>query len=430
MKRLAPLAVLLGGLLLGSSLPGCGTEPSPDEAPAPGTADSSAVLRVMTYNVEDVRTADLQSPSHPRLQRAAAIVQHLRPDVFLLNEITYDQPGAPGYRPGEPVGQNARRFAENFLEVAQADSLESIRYHVFTAPVNTGLSSGVDLDGDGTAVTEVPPVPAAADEGGAPQTAAGRAYGGDAYGFGTYPGQYGMALFVRDGLEVLRDSVRTFRLLRWAAMPGAQVPADTVTGAPFYSDAAWARFRLSSKSHWDVPVRTPGGAVLHVLASHPTPPAFDGAARRNQHRNHDEIRLWADYLTGAGYLRDDSSRGGGLPEGAHFVVVGDQNADPDEGSTRPGAIQQLLEHPRVQAAPVPTADAAGRRAYPDLDPDDTAGWGLRVDYVLPSRTLRVRDAGLWRPPPADRAAAVSDHFPVWVDVVVPAGGSTDATSPE
>jgi len=34
-----------------------------------------------------------------------------------------------------------------------------------------------------------------------------------------------------------------------------------------------------------------GGQVIHILASHPTPPVFDGVEDRNGRRNHDEIRL-------------------------------------------------------------------------------------------------------------------------------------------
>jgi hypothetical protein len=58
--------------------------------------------------------------------------------------------------------------------------------------------------------------------------------------------------------------------------------------------------RLSSKSHWDVPIDIPlGDGVtkrVHMLLHHPTPPAFDGEEGRNLRRNHDEIRLFADYV--------------------------------------------------------------------------------------------------------------------------------------
>ena len=399
-------------LLLGTLL-SC----QPASSPAPGDADDP--VRFMTYNIEDVRTADLCSGDHPRLVEAAAIIQDLRPDVLLVNEMTVDQPGAPGYPSGEPAAQNARRFADGYLREAQADSLRPLSYQTVMLPVNTGQPSQLDLNNDGRVVTRVPDVPRSPADGRvAPQTAGGRAYGGDAWGFGTFPGQYGMAVFVREDWTVLRDSIRTFRLFEWSDMPGAAVPVDSVTGERWYSAEEWETMRLSSKSHWDVPVRLPGGRVVHVLASHPTPPGFDGAADRNGRRNHNEIRFWVDYLSGADYIADDSSRAGGLPEDAPFVLMGDLNADPDEGDSYGNAINPLLRHPRVQSRPVPTATDRGQRAFPDLDADDTTPFGLRIDYVLPSSNLDVTSAHVWRPAPADTSdLPVSDHFPVYVDVL-------------
>jgi endonuclease/exonuclease/phosphatase family metal-dependent hydrolase len=100
--------------------------------------------------------------------------------------------------------------------------------------------------------------------------------------------------------------------------------------------------------------------------------------------------------------------------------MGDQNADPDEGSSYNDPIGTwLLAHPRVNGEVVPQATPEGIAAYPDLDPDDTAGWGLRVDYVLPSTNLRVLDSGIVRPVGADTSGVqASDHFPVWIDVAV------------
>jgi endonuclease/exonuclease/phosphatase family metal-dependent hydrolase len=403
-----------GVLLLTVALIGC-TDSGGESSPA-----ASDTLRVLTYNVEDVRTQDLRDADHLRLTGAAARIQHLRPDILLFNEMTYDQPGSPGYRSGDPEGQNARRFAERFLATAQADSLEGIRYEPVMLPTNTGLPSGLDLNNDGRVVTTVPDVPAPPPSGApAPQTDAGRAYGGDAWGFGTFPGQYGMALFVREDLTVVRDSIRTFRLLEWNRLPDAAKPVDPDSGTPWYNDTEWAQMRLSSKNHWDVPVRTPSGRTLHVLASHPTPPGFDGPADRNGRRNHDEIRLWTDYLSGADYVQDDSGRAGGLAEEAAFVVMGDQNADPEGDARGSRAIQALMDHPRVQGAVTPTASAAGQAAFPDLDPEDTSPWGARIDYVLPSAGLSVTGHGVWRPVGRDTSRVpVSDHFPVWVDVVV------------
>ncbi|WP_456425452.1 endonuclease/exonuclease/phosphatase family protein [Rhodocaloribacter sp.] len=385
-----------------------------------GESRDTVALRVATFNVEDVRTDDLKNPAHPRLRRLAARIQRLRPDVLLINEIAYDQPGAPGYTDGEPEGQNGRRFAETFLAVSQGPGLEPIRYRAFMAPSNTGIASGFDLNHDGRTVTTFPPPPPAGPDGApGPQTDEGRAYGSDCWGFGTFPGQYAMALLVREDLDLLAGEARTFRLMPWSRMPGALRPLDPATGEPWYADDVWAVFRLSSKSHWDVPVRLPNGRVLHLLASHPTPPAFDGPEARNKRRNHDEIRFWADYLDGADYLVDDAGTPGGLPEDAAFVLLGDLNADPDKGSAIDDPVGTfLLAHPRIRGDFVPRATPGGLAAFPDLDPDDTARWGLRADYVLPSTNLGIRDGGIARPEDPD-APAESDHFPVWLDLLVP-----------
>ncbi|QXD17243.1 endonuclease/exonuclease/phosphatase family protein [Rhodocaloribacter litoris] len=383
-------------------------------------------VRVATFNLEDVRTEDLRRPDHPRLKRLAAQIQRRRPDILLLNEIAYDMPGAPGYREGDPAGRNGQRFADTFLAVSQAEGLEPIRYRAFMAPTNTGRPSGFDLDHDGRAVTAFPePPPSGPDGRPAPQTPEGRAYGNDCWGFGTFPGQYAMALLVREDFEILTDSVRTFRDFPWHRLPDALRPIDPATGEPWYDDAVWQAFPLSSKSHWDVPVRLPGGHVLHLLASHPTPPAFDGPEGRNKRRNHDEIRFWAEYLTApprgrdTTFLIDDQGRRGGLAPDAPFVLLGDLNADPDEGSSLNDPVGTfLLRHPRIQGDFVP--QAAGQSPFPDLDPDDTARWGLRVDYVLPSTGLTILDGGIDRPD--DPNAPLSDHFLVWLDLALPGTG--------
>ncbi|MEZ5252131.1 MAG: hypothetical protein R2713_23855, partial [Ilumatobacteraceae bacterium] len=57
---------------------------------------------------------------------------------------------------------------------------------------------------------------------------------------------------------------------------------------------------------------------------------------------------------------------------------------------------------------------------------DTAPGNLRADYVLPSRNLRIVDAGVFWPLSTDPLFPLvgtfpfptSDHRPVWVDVSV------------
>jgi len=384
---------------------------------APARSAEETAIRVATFNLEDVRTSDLHNPEHPRLKKIAEIIQRIRPNVILLNEIAYDTPDAPGVETDAQAGQNARLFVERFLSVEQAPGLKPIAYDTFMARPNTGFPSGHDLDRSGEVVSAYPD-PGEPNEDGSPprQTAEGRAFGGDAWGFGTFPGQYAMALLVDSRLTIRRDDARTFRLFPWSYMPGSLRPIVPETGDPWYDGEVADRMRLSSKSHWDVPVELPGGELVHFLCSHPTPPAFDGPEGRNKRRNHDEIRFWADYLEDAGYLVDDNSKPGGLGPDQHFVILGDLNADPDEGSSLYNPIGRLLlASNRLAVAPPPASDVVIEK----LDPDDTARFGLRVDYVLPSRSLRPIRSGVWRHG-ADEGDFPSDHFPVWMDLGVPA----------
>lgn len=386
---------------------------------APGGVAPAApptTIRVATFNLEDVRTSDLTHADNPRLKAAAEIIQRIRPNILFLNEIAYDTPEGPDVEPDAPPGRNADRFVRHYLSVPQAPGLKPITYNTFMARPNTGFPSGHDLDRSGEVVTAYPD-PGRSDASGAPppQTDEGRAFGADAWGFGTFPGQFAMALLVDPRLTIRREEIRTFRLFPWAYMPGALRPIDPETGRPWYDEDVADRVRLSSKSHWDVPVELPGGAVVHLLCAHPTPPAFDGPEGRNKRRNHDEIRFWADYIEDAEFIIDDAGHPGGLTPGEHFVIVGDLNADPDEGSSLYNPVGRLLlASRRLADAPAPTSDVQIDR----LDPDDTARFGLRVDYVLPSATLEVARSGVWRHPPAGREFP-SDHFPVWADIRVP-----------
>lgn len=363
-------------------------------------------LRVATYNVEDLRTENLLSPDNPRLREIARQIRELHPDIILINEIDYDWP-ADSANVG---GLNGERFVENYL--AAGDS-GSIQYHAFMPPSNTGVASGFDLDRSGKVVT-TPPSPHPASNG----DVAGRAYGGDAWGFGMYPGQYAFAILVSDRFEIDETGVRTFRHFRWSDLPDALQPRIPESGEPWYSPDAWSEFPLSSKTHVDLPIFLDGSTVLHVLASHPTPPAFDGPEGRNKRRNHDEIRFWSYYLADAPFLVDDRDRRGGLAPSERFVIMGDLNADPAEGGSMGNPIGiYLFSDPRVNGDFVPK----GNIAVDDLDPDDTARWGLRVDYILPSKNITIVDGGIFRTT-SDSLNPPSDHFPVWLDIEVPIRG--------
>ncbi|MFN3202892.1 MAG: endonuclease/exonuclease/phosphatase family protein [Bradymonadia bacterium] len=406
MRMLSP--ALFPALACAMVCAGCGAAPAP-EAP-------SKVVRFATFNAALNRNSagelgrDLATGDHPQAQAVAEIVQRARPDVLLLQEFDRDP---------EALSQ----FIEDYLKVSQGGA-EAIDYpHVYQPEVNTGVPSGFDLDGNGKA--------------GDP---------GDSKGFGKFPGQYGFAILSR--WPIATDRIRSYQNLPWSTLPDALRPSKADGTGSWYTDEAWAALPLSSKNHVDVPVRTPQG-VIHVIAAHPTPPVFDGPEDRNGRRNFDELRLVAAMLAPAApaWLVDDTGGRRGLPSMSAFVIMGDMNADPRDGDSVKGAIAQVLEHPRVNpaaASGVHTPQSAGGTANAEKRPADrpplkgdpahhTAGWGLRVDYALPSANLEVKASGVFWPTAAEphgdlvqpkmvdgkRRDPSSDHRLVWVDVSSP-----------
>lgn len=356
-------------------------------------------LRIATFNIEDVRDEDLNGADNERLQAIAAVIQRLRPNIILLNEIAVSDDEGPS---------NAEKFVYNYLATSQGEGLQPIRFDTYTPATNTGLHSGFDLDNSGTVDATLPEMTA---DG---QTDSQRAYGNDCFGFGTFPGQYGMALLVHPKLKIRADQIRTFQQFLWKDLPGHAAPMNE-DGTHWYSDEEWDAMRLASKNFADVPIQLPNGTVLHALISHPTPPAFDGPERRNVLRNHDEIALIRAYIDGEPALYDDAGKTGGLKPDANFVILGDLNCDPADGSgVEMTMFSQLFSSDLIADDTHPASSIRVEK----LDRTDTARFGLRVDYVLPSSGITVTETGVWRDP-GDADQFPSDHFPVWAEVIVP-----------
>ncbi|HEU4666286.1 MAG TPA: endonuclease/exonuclease/phosphatase family protein [Arthrobacter sp.] len=400
----AVTAAVLGSLAVGLGGTPAAAEPAQDHA---------VDLRVATYNLSLNRAsageleADLGTPDDQQARTVAEVIQRANPDVILLNEFDY-----------VPNMRAADLFRDNYLAVGQGGA-DPVDYpYAYVAPSNTGIPSGFDLNNNGKV-----------------------AGGDDAFGFGVFEGQYGMAILSKYPIDT--ENVRTFQNFLWKDMPGALLPDNPATPQPadWYSPEELGVVRLSSKSHWDVPVEV-GSETVHVLASHPTPPTFDGPEDRNGRRNHDEIRFWADYVTPgkSAYIVDDEGGKRGLLPSEPFVIVGDQNADPLDGDSVDAAINQLLDSKQV-VDPLPASAGAveaaalqgganaaheGDPRYDTADFADTAPGNLRADYVLPSRRIQVLDSGVFWPTQADPLSRLtgaypfpgSDHRLVWVDLQV------------
>ena len=376
------------------------------------SAEEINTLKVATFNVsmeatnykalgmepsDEVLQHVLSTGEHSQVKNIAEIIQRVNPDILMLNEFDYIADKSKG----------VEAFVKNYLNVSQR-GLEPVDYpYTYVATVNTGEPTKFDLDNNGKA------------EG----------FGGDAYGYGLYPGQYGMALLSKYPIDV--DSIHTFQKFKWHHMPHPQVPVipdengNTDQGTPWYDVEEWAALRLSSKSHWDVPVKV-GDKTVHILAMHPTPPNFDGSEDRNGKRNYDEIRLMADYLSPdkGTYIYDDNGEKVSLSENARFVLVGDFNAADIGDKHREGVIEQLTEHPLVNNDTIPTSAGGAAVSGAEFSNRFTAYWGARADYVLPSRYgFHVNDTGVFWPAKTsdlyrlvkDREAS-SDHRLVWVSL--------------
>lgn len=362
--------------------------------PVPGAAELiGGDLRVATYNTDLSRRGpglllrDILSGDDPQVAAVVEVIAQVDPDILLLTKVDYDH--------------------DLFALKALADALKArgVHYpHHFAFAPNAGVQTGLDLTGDGRRGTP-----------------------DDAQGYGRFAGAGGMALLSR--LPVMRGHARDFSGFLWRDLPDARLPY--VDGTPFPSSKVFERQRLSSTGHWDVPLQLPGGGRLHLLAWYAGPPVFGGPHERNLRRNHDETRFWSLFLDGALSIP---------PPDGPFVLLGDSNLDPHDGDGDHAAMRNLLSHPALQD-PAPRSQGGRAAATGPLNAEhrgdhglDTAHWtqeagpgNLRVDYVLPSAELGVRDSGVFWPargtPEHNRygeaVARASRHRLVWVDIALP-----------
>lgn len=307
----------------------------------------------------------LKRGDDPAQLAAVQVLVKLNADVVLLTGLDYDLRGAALAALGQRL----------------ADAGAPYPYQLALRP-NTGVATGLDLDGNGVT--------------GEPR---------DAMAFGLFAGQAGMAVLSRQQIDT--DHLRNFSGFLWSDLPGNLTLSDTPPTQ-----------LLSTAGHYEVPLLLPDGRSLRLLAYYATPPVFDGPEDRNGRRNHDESAFWLHLL--AGDLAFPAPQ-------APFVLLGQSNLDPADGEGRADALRALLTHPALQD-PAPRGTALrrdpGQRGDAALD---TALYprlgGLRVEQILPSADLRVTGAGVLWPPDTDPLAAIlataSRHRPVWVDVTLP-----------
>lgn len=261
---------------------------------------------------------DLMAARDDRMEAALALIAAADADVLMLMDVDWDHDGAGLAALVERLSQAGRTYG----------------HHLALRP-NSGIPSGVDLDGDGTAHEAR-----------------------DALGYGWFTGDSGLAVLSRYPIGEVQDFSGTLWVDR--GVVADLLPPEAMPIVP-----------LATTAQWVVPIDVDGAAITLVTMSAGTP-VFDGPEDRNGLRNRDELTYVADLVEGV----------------ERPVVMGRANLDPDRGEGHGEALRRLLDHPALQD-PVPVDDA---------DNAATVEWRsvgqMRVDYVLPPRGLRVLDSGI------------------------------------
>lgn len=257
---------------------------------------------------------DLQAGRDAQAEAAVALIAAADADVLLLMDVDWDDGGAG-------VAALQARLATAGRVYPEAVALRP----------NSGVPSGVDLDGDGT-------------------THEAR----DALGYGWFTGDSGLAVLSRHPLGPVRDL--------------SDVPWEA--GPEVLPVAARGIVPLATTAQWVVPLRLPGAEVTLITMAAGTP-VFDGPEDRNGIRNRDELAFVATLV--------DAAK---LP-----IVMGRANQDPAGGEGWGDALRRLLGHPALRDA-VPT-DEDGSVATVDW----RSVGPMRVDYVLPPRAARIVGSG-------------------------------------
>ena len=330
----------------------------------------------LTHSGPGITLQHLTRTDDAQVEAEIAVLAHLNADILLLTNIDYDFNG-------EALAALQKRL--RMVGVIYTDAL--------ALQPNTGIPTWLDLNHDG--VLSGPR---------------------DAQAYGRFPGQSGMAILSRFPID--RGHIVNLTNLLWKDLPGANLPPDMTLPEQLLQ-------RLSTAGHYVVPVVYDKGKSLNLMAWFATPPMFDGPEDRNGRRNADETALWLHLL--AGDLPDGPSATY-KPPAAPYVLIGEPNIDPDDGEGLRGPLQTLLASHYVQD-PKPKGSSgridAGQTGDPALDTAlvGKSATGLRLDMILPSPDIKVKEAGVMWPASDDPFAATlalaSHHRPVWVKISLP-----------
>lgn len=244
-------------------------------------AQSGSSLRVATIatnlsgeNPEDLYR-ELLGGDHAEASRVADAITAAKPDVVVLTGMD-----------AEPNAVAA--FQAEYLGSDQDDRPNLNYQYSYLAVGVKGQQSGADLDGDRVV--------------GGP---------GDAWGQGAFSEQGSTVVLSRYPID--QAAVSSVTELKWKDVEDNQLKDSKLKGA------LAASIPVMNNGLWDIPIQF-GSERIHVVAAQTEPleSSYDFAASRQN----DELRVVADYLNGADYVRTDQGRQAKSLNGKHVVLTG------------------------------------------------------------------------------------------------------------
>ena len=326
----------------------------------------SEILRLASYTAALERNSpgllyrDIIHGKSSQIRAALRLIATIQPDILALQRFDWDA---------------ELRAARAFQAALNAQRWEMP--HLLAPRPNTGVASGVDIDGNGQI--------------GGP---------GDAQSYGTFAGQRGLLLSSRLPFNA-QDSKDHSQVL-WANVPQTHsTDPPEIARVQRLAYVAMLQTSITWRQH-----------SISLLTFHASPPVFDGPKDRNGCRNADEIAY-------AAALVDQ------LPK--PLVLLANTNLDPVDGEEHNEVMSQLLAHPKLQD-PKPASlggQAAANTGHRGPARLDTVDWrdprpdNLRVNYILPSRDFALHDGAVHWPAKELPDPQGNSHRLIWQDVSLP-----------
>ena len=319
-------------------------------------------VRFATFNASLNRgtagqlVTDLSAPGNAQASGAAETIQRADADVILVNEFDY----AARRRGGRAVPRQLPRGRPERRRTGRLPLL-------LRRAVQHGHPDRLR--------------PQQQRRRGRPRHQAG---GDDAFGFGLFPGQYGMVVYSKYPIaDRRRPHLPALPLEGHAGRrccPTTRRRPRRPTGTPPRSSTSSGCPRSRTGT-----CRSSCPAASRSTSSSPTRRRPPSTAPRTATARATTTRSASGPTTSRGgsaasYIYDDEGATGGLGRGQDFVIAGDQNADP---------VRRRLVRRRDPAAARPPADpgpAPDRRPAPSRRPSATGGTNLDPHRARPPRT--------------------------------------------